>query len=109
MDRTLTPEELKSLLSGPERPTLLDIRRNADYDSDKTIIPGAQRRDPEKIIDWRRELQKNKLVIVYCVRGGSVSNSVVDHLRAQGLDAKFIEGGIVAWKNSSGDTAPGPL
>ena len=109
MDRTVTPEELKGLLSSSEQPTLLDVRRGADYDSAKTIIPGAQRQDPEKIAAWSQDLPKNKKVIVYCARGGSVSNSVIDHLHTQGLDAKFIEGGILAWKNSAGKTIPGPL
>jgi rhodanese-related sulfurtransferase len=38
------------------------------------------------------------------VRGGSVSNSVVDQLQAKGVKARFIEGGFEAWKASGGET-----
>jgi rhodanese-related sulfurtransferase len=41
-------------------------------------------------------------VVIYCVRGGSVSNSVVDSLQAAGIKARFIEGGIEAWKAAGG-------
>jgi rhodanese-related sulfurtransferase len=40
------------------------------------------------------------------VRGGSVSNSVVDQLQAKGVKARFIEGGFEAWKSSGGETIP---
>jgi rhodanese-related sulfurtransferase len=38
------------------------------------------------------------------VRGGSVSNAVVDALQAKGLKARFIEGGLEAWKATGGTT-----
>ena len=41
--------------------------------------------------------------MLYCVRGGSVSNSVLDNLRSKNIDARFIEGGIVAWKEAGGE------
>jgi rhodanese-related sulfurtransferase len=34
-----------------------------------------------------------------------VSNSVLDHLLGQGLKARFIEGGIEAWKAAGGATS----
>jgi rhodanese-related sulfurtransferase len=37
-------------------------------------------------------------VVIYCARGGSVSNSVVDRLQAEGIKARFIEGGIEGYK-----------
>ena len=48
--------------------------------------------------NWKNKLDSNKDIVIYCVRGGSVSNSVVDALLAKGLKARFIEGGIEAWK-----------
>ncbi len=36
--------------------------------------------------------------MVYCIRGGSVSNSVVDKLLAAGVSARYIEGGWEVWK-----------
>ena len=43
-------------------------------------------------------------MVLYCVRGGSVSNTVVDALQAKGVRARFIEGGIEGWKAAGGDT-----
>jgi rhodanese-related sulfurtransferase len=43
--------------------------------------------------------------VVYCVRGGSVSNSVVDRLQAAGVKARYIEGGIEAYKAAGGKIA----
>jgi rhodanese-related sulfurtransferase len=40
------------------------------------------------------------------VRGGSVSNGVVDALHAEGLNACFIEGGIEGWKAAGGKVEP---
>lgn len=41
---------------------------------------------------------KRKDVVIYCARGGSVSNSVLDELLNKGIRARFIEGGIEAFK-----------
>ena len=36
------------------------------------------------------------------MRGGAVSNSVVDRLQAAGVKARYIEGGIEAYKAAGG-------
>jgi rhodanese-related sulfurtransferase len=66
------------------------------------VLPGATWHDPEQLAQWAGELPAGKPIVLYCVRGGSVSNSVVDALQAQGLDARFIEG----WKAAGGAVAP---
>ncbi len=48
-----------------------------------------------------RELPKDKDVVIYCTRGGSVSNKVLDDLLGKGIRARFIEGGIESWKKES--------
>jgi len=85
---------------------VLDVRRKADFDSDTVRIPGASWKDPEKVAEWSKSLPKDEDVVIYCVRGGSVSNSVVDQLQGQGVRAAFIEGGIEAWKQAGGATEP---
>ncbi len=101
MTRTVKPSELKPILN---RAVLLDVRRKADYDSDTQTIPGAVWRDPEQVAQWSGQLPADKDIVIYCVRGGSVSNAVVDHLHAKNLKARFIEGGIEAWKKDGGTT-----
>jgi rhodanese-related sulfurtransferase len=101
MSRTIQAQELKSIL-GSKDVTVIDVRRKDDYASDISAIPGATWLDPAQIDNWSSSLPADKEVVLYCVRGGAVSNSVVDALQAKGLKARFIEGGITAWKEAGG-------
>ncbi|MBI5752111.1 MAG: sulfurtransferase [Hydrogenophilales bacterium] len=100
MERSIKAQDLKSNLNGV---TLIDVRRKADLDADTSKLPGAAWHDPEQIEAWAAQLPKGKEVVLYCVRGGSVSNSVLDTLRGKGVKARFIEGGIVGWKEAGGE------
>jgi rhodanese-related sulfurtransferase len=101
-DRTISPRELTALMEEGRPMTLLDVRRQADYERDPAMIPRAVKRDPEQIEQWSQELPEGQEVVIYCVRGGSVSNAVLDQLLARNIRARFIEGGIAAWKESGG-------
>lgn len=100
MERTIKAEQLKSELA--ER-HLIDVRRKADLDASSEALPGATWHDPEKLAEWADSLPRDKNIVLYCVRGGSVSNSVVDALQAMGLRASFIDGGIEGWKAAGGE------
>ncbi len=100
MNRTITPQALKKNMAEDRDVIVLDVRRNTDYEADKEMIPSAVRRNPEQVDQWVQEIPKDKNVVVYCIRGGSVSNSVVDKLLAAGVSACYIEGGWEAWKKS---------
>lgn len=101
MTRTLTVEQLKTAQSDVE---LIDVRRKNDRADDPLGIPGAQWRDPEKAEEWITALPLEKDIVIYCARGGSVSNSVLDKLLAKNRTARYLEGGIAAWKQSGGAT-----
>lgn len=105
MNRTIKPDELKQLIASSSV-VVLDVRRKNDFDTDWARLPGAEWRDPEQTAAWGGSLPKDKEVIIYCVRGGSVSNAVVDHLQSNGIRARYIEGGIEAWKGAGGATVP---
>lgn len=49
--------------------------------------------------EWGKDLGSGE-VVVYCVRGGSVSRSVQEKLRENIVNVRFIEGGLEAWKKS---------
>ena len=101
MAASIDPHDLKKRLAGVEAPTLIDVRRKTDYGADPKKIVGAIRRDPEKIEDWIKDLPAGAPAVVYCVKGGSVSQSVADRMRREGLDAVFLEGGIKAWNENN--------
>jgi rhodanese-related sulfurtransferase len=100
MERTIKPENLKAALAGMH---LIDVRRKTDLDASSEALPGATWHDPEQLEQWAASLPKEQDVVLYCVRGGSVSNSVVDALQAKGINARFIEGGIEGWKAAGGE------
>ncbi len=105
MSRTITPNDLKPLVE-KKSVTVLDVRRANDLAADTVTLPGAQWKNPEQMAEWSKSLPKDKEVVIYCARGGSVSNSVLDHLLGQGVKARFIEGGIEAWKAAGGTVTP---
>jgi rhodanese-related sulfurtransferase len=103
MERTISPGNLKKLLKSSVV-ALLDVRRKSDLDASREKILGATWCDPDELDEWADKIPKHREVVLYCVRGGSVSNAVVDALQAKGVQARFIEGGIEGWKAVGGDT-----
>jgi rhodanese-related sulfurtransferase len=103
MTATMPPDELYQLLQAGSV-LLLDVRRRTDRDADPAGIPGSVWRDPEQVSDWSTGLPRDRQVVVYCVRGGSVSRSITAALSEKGIRAGFLEGGIAAWKASGRGT-----
>ena len=102
MDRTISTEILKAELAGKY---ILDVRRAEDRDASSKQLATANWKDPTQIAEWAESLPKDQDIVLYCVRGGGVSNSVVATLQAQGLKARFIEGGIEGWKAAGGEVS----
>ena len=48
--------------------------------------------------DWATTLPRSRPVVVYCVYGHEVGQSTTAILRSKGIDAKYLEGGIEAWR-----------
>jgi len=97
MTTSIDIAELNNRLKGGEPITLLDVRRKADAAADPRCIAGATYHDPEKMDTWIKELPAGSRTVVYCVKGGSVSQSVTERLRKEGIEAVFLEGGLKAW------------
>jgi rhodanese-related sulfurtransferase len=104
MDRTVTTDKVAAMLKDPAQVTLLDVRRTADVDADPVSIPGAVWRDPNKVNEWVGEIPKDRPLVLYCVRGGSVSTAVLDKLLEKGVTAQYLEGGLAAWKAGGNKT-----
>jgi rhodanese-related sulfurtransferase len=98
--RTIKPAKLD-----PDATLVFDVRREADYAASDETIPGAFWKNPDKIDAWIGALPLTQEVVIYCVRGGEVSNSVVDRLQAAGVKARYIEGGLEAYKAAGGRIA----
>lgn len=102
MAQAIGIDELKEMVAEGAAPTLLDVRRKDDYAAAPQTIETARWRDPETVDAWAADLPKDRPVIVYCVKGGSVSQSVADRLAHKKIDARYLEGGILAWQAATG-------
>ena len=97
MSGTITPDELDAMLKEKNPPKIIDVRKSSDLAGDPSSIMGAEWKDPEKVAEWGKDLGSSD-VVVYCVRGGSVSRTVQEKLRENNVNVRFIEGGLEAWK-----------
>jgi Fe-Mn family superoxide dismutase len=94
----VTRETVADARAGAEPAALLlDVRRVAAFAQATTMLPGAQWRDPAEVERWVAAVPGGRPVFVYCIHGHEVSRSTVTRLRAAGLDAWFMQGGIDGW------------
>src|SRR5688572_8634692 len=83
---------LHSLLGSAAAPLVLDVRREPAFAADARMVAGALR-----LADLAAALPARP-VVAYCVHGHEVSQEAAARLRERGLDARYLEGGIEAWK-----------
>lgn len=91
-----------------EPAVLLDVRRAGVFAQARTMIPGARWCDPAKVGDWARELPTDQPVVVYCIYGHEVGRSTAMRLRAAGVDARYLSGGIDGWQAAGRPLAEKP-
>jgi rhodanese-related sulfurtransferase len=93
----IAPAALAKSLSSVRPPLVIDVRRNERFLESDHMIDGALHRDPARVEDWKRTLPQGVEVVAYCVHGHEVSQSV-----AKALGARYLEGGIEAWREMGG-------
>ena len=104
MDACISPAALRQSLASVNAPIVIDVRNAPAFLDAADLIRGALRRDPEKVLDWKKSLPAAASVIVYCVHGHEVSQKV-----AQALGARYLEGGIEAWREAGGELFQKPI
>jgi len=77
---------------------VVDVRRAGMFEKAQTRIPGARWRDPAAVGTWASELPTDRAVIVYCIYGHEVGRATALRLRAQGIKARYLLGGIDGWQ-----------
>ena len=98
MDGIQSPQDLHGRIGTAAAPLVIDVRRAAAFDSDDALIAGAIRRLPETLAAWQEALPPGRAVVVYCVHGHEVSQDAAAALRAAGVDAASLAGGITQWR-----------
>lgn len=102
MTDSISVKDLSAYLVKNRDTILLDVRRKSDIEQSPQKITGARWRDPETIHDWIDAVPKDQDVVVYCVKGGSVSQSVTAQLKGKACRVKYLDGGINAWRENGG-------
>ena len=83
---------------------LLDVRRAGVFENARTMLPGARWCDPAAVGRWAAELPADRDVVVYCVYGHEVGRATAMRLRAAGLNARYLRGGIDGWQTEGRPT-----
>ncbi len=94
---SISPNVLYDSLGAAAAPVLIDVRRAAAFEADDRMVVGAVRRAPETIDDWAAAMPASRPAVVYCVHGHEVSRNAAARLRAGGVEAGYLDGGIEAW------------
>jgi Fe-Mn family superoxide dismutase len=94
---TRASEGLGAAADDARQARLVDVRRAGVFQQSDAMAQGAEWRDPAQVDAWAAELQEAGPVIVYCVHGHEVSRSTAMRLRAAGVDARFLVGGLDGW------------
>ncbi len=93
----VSPDELYARLGTARAPLLIDVRRPPAFDGDDRLIIGSARRLPDDVAGWRNDLPAGRAVVAYCVHGHEVSQGVASALQQSGVQAAYLDGGIMGW------------
>jgi rhodanese-related sulfurtransferase len=93
---SIDTRSLHSLLGSARAPLVLDVRREPAFAADARMVAGALR-----FADLAAATLPSRPLVAYCVHGHEVSQEAAAQLRKRGFDARYLEGGIEAWKAAS--------
>jgi len=79
---------------------VIDVRRAGVFEQARSMIPGARWCDPSTVATWSAELPAGRDVVVYCVYGHEVGRATAMRLRAAGVHARYLRGGIDGWQTA---------
>jgi len=104
MPTSISPAELRTLAGAFPPPTLIDARLAPDFERDPVLIPGAVRGPRDQVHDWALDVEPWRPAVVYCVKGREVGRETAESLRAVGVDARALDGGLARWREEGGAT-----
>ncbi|MGA9559745.1 MAG: chromate resistance protein ChrB domain-containing protein [Pseudolabrys sp.] len=90
---SISPKDLWNAIATRDAPQLVDVRRRDAYEQSPHLLPGAVWRDAAKTAQWMTEFDPARPIVAACKAGHEMSQSTVAQLRADGVDARVLEGG----------------
>tara|TARA_R110002049_G_scaffold23545_6_gene83512 strand:- start:34747 stop:35562 length:816 start_codon:yes stop_codon:yes gene_type:complete len=97
----ITVPQLLRLIGTPDAPVIVDISIDPDFADDPFLIPGSFRHPHSEIAILKQRLAGRSCVVT-CQRGIKLSQGLAARLRADGLVAEYLSGGMYAWRDHAG-------
>jgi len=98
----IKPVELNQKMRDDELPPMvIDVRSQEDYR--ESHIPGAANIPGGEILQSLKSIDRKRPIVTYCDMrhpGRSRSESAAQKLREAGLQARALEGGLLAWADA---------
>ena len=95
----ITPKQLFRLIGTPDAPVLIDICIDEDFAEDPRVIPSAFRW-PFHDIETLIPRLTGRRAIVICQKGRKLSQGAAAILRAEGIGAETLQGGVHGWRDA---------
>jgi rhodanese-related sulfurtransferase len=96
---SISVDKLARLVGTPNAPLIVDVRGDGETSALPGLIPGAVRR-PFEMAAGRPDALARAPTVVVCRNGSEASPAVGAALRAAGIAADTLDGGIEAWSAS---------
>ncbi len=96
-DFFISSDELWQSMARPGHPRVFDMRRAQAIAPASRFIPGTRWRDHMQAVEWAACLPRGQTLVLTCMHGHNVSQLAASTLRARGLDARVLAGGIEGW------------
>lgn len=94
----ISHSELNRLIGTPAAPVLLDVCIDEDFAVDPFLIPGSFRYPFRDVAALGPRLSGHNVVVI-CQKGLKLSQGAAALLRSHGVAARYLEGGILAWRD----------
>ena len=85
---------------------LLDVRRAGVRAEQGAQIAGAHWHDPAAWLDWKDGIGTQRPAVLYCAKGHEIGQGLAAALRALGVDARYLVGGMQDWLAEGRPTVP---
>lgn len=95
----ITCKQLLRQIGLPDAPVIVDICIEADFAEDPYLIPGSIRH-PHGDVDGLVARLNGRACVVSCQKGLKLSQGLVSLLRAWGIDAQYLQGGMYGWRDT---------
>jgi rhodanese-related sulfurtransferase len=96
-DYSISPQDLWNAIATQMAPQIIDVRRHDAFEQSPHLLPGALWRDAGKAEQWEHDFDPTRPIIAACKAGHEMSQATVAQLRADGIDARVLEGGYEGW------------